>query len=250
LWLVALVVFGAVGLPQLWHRWRVAALFLGCYGALLLVWPWAIPRLLIPVLPLIVLTLLAGAAALGSRLGRRGWILPLALGGLIGFTAISRNVARLDAASACDRSRATSSPACFSDDQRGFFSAATHVRAATASDAVFALGSKWSTFGYYARREVLPFRAIPGMSGEQIVDSLASAGVSHVVLAHVSSNDVAFARLLRGACDRLELVSAFNRQTYLFQLRDGTARETTGSGCAALTEYESVSATPGQVGLW
>lgn len=250
LWLVAIVAFGAAGLMQLWQRWRVAALFLVCYGALLLVWPWAIPRLLIPILPLIILALLVGAGSLGSRLGRRGWIVPLTLGALIAFTAIARNLVRLDQASACDRTRATSSPACFSDDQLGFFGAALHARTATDSTARFALSSKWSTFGYYARREVLPFRATPEMSGDQIVDSLAAAGVGHVLLAHASSNDVAFGRLLRSSCDRLALVRAFNRQTLLFALRERAAADTTGGGCAALAAYESVPGVPGQAGLW
>lgn len=249
-WLVAVVLFGAAGLRQLWQRWRVAALFLACYGALLLVWPWAIPRLLIPIVPLIILTLLVGAWVLGSRLGRRGWIVPVTLGALIAFTAIARNLTRLEQASACDRSRATSSPACFSDDQLGFFSAAGHARTVTDSAARFALGSKWSTFGYYARREVLPFRATPGMSGEQIVDSLAAAGVGHVLLAHLSSNDVAFGRLLRPSCDRLALVGVFNSQTLLFELRERAAADTTGGGCAALAAYESVPGVPGQAGLW
>lgn len=249
-WLVAVVVFGAAGLTQLWQRWRVAALFLACYGALLLVWPWAISRLLIPILPLIILTLLVGAAALSSRLGRRAWIAPLAVGALISFTAIARNLSRLNQTSACDRSRATSSPGCFSDDQLGFFSVAVHARMVTDSAARFALGSKWSTFGYYARREVLPFRATPGMSGGQIVDSLAAAGVGHVLLAHASNIDVAFGRQLRSSCDRLALVGAFDRHTLLFQLRERTAPDTTGGGCAALAAYHSVSGVPGQAGLW
>lgn len=143
-----------------------------------------------------------------------------------------------------------SSPACFSDDQLGFFTAAGHARTVTDSTARFALGSKWSTFGYYARREVLPFRATPGMSGEELVDSLAAAGVGYVLLARVSSNDVAFGRLLRSSCDRLALAGAFNRQTLLFELRDGTAADTSGGACAALAAYESVSGVPGQVGLW
>ncbi|HEX6249929.1 MAG TPA: hypothetical protein VFZ56_00690 [Gemmatimonadaceae bacterium] len=250
LWLVAIVVFGAAGLRQMWHRWRVGALFLACYAALLLVWPWAIPRLLIPIVPLIVLTLLLGATALGARLGPRGWIVPLTLGSLIAFTAIARNVVRLEQASACDRSRAASSPACFSDDQRGFFSAAKHARATTGSGARFALASKWSTFGYYARREVLPFRAPAGMSGETILDSLAAAGVRHVLLSHASSFDVALARQLRASCDRLVLARAFNRQTLLFEMRDRAAADETAGGCAALAAYDSVPGVPGQVGLW
>ena len=250
LWLVTIIVFGAAGLRQMWQRWRVGALFLACYAALLLVWPWAIPRLLIPIVPLIVLTLLVGAAALGSQLGRRGWIVPLTLGSLIAFTAIARNLARLEQASACDRSRAASSPACFSDDQRGFFSAARHVRTTTSSAASFALASKWSTFGYYARREVLPFRAPAEMSGEQILDSLVAAGVGHVLLAHASSFDVALARQLRPSCDRLALARSFNEQTLLFELRGPAAADSTGGGCAALAAYESVRGVPGQVVLW
>lgn len=237
LWLVVLVILGALGLKEAWSRWRAAALLLICYGALLLVWPWALARLLVPVVPLVLMTILVGGAALGRKLGRFGWTVPLVVGVLIAGAAIAQNLERAQAVRACDRSRATVTPGCFSDDARAFFTAASYVRTGTAPDARVAVRGKVPTFAYYARREVVPVVITAGPSAGQILDGLVNAGADYVLLEHLNMLDATFARRIQGACDRLELVRAFEPDTYLFRLADRPSADPARSGCAALAGY-------------
>ena len=52
--------------PALWATWPAAFLYLAAYGGLLLLWPWPVPRFIVPVLLLIVPITLVGVGRLVS----------------------------------------------------------------------------------------------------------------------------------------------------------------------------------------
>lgn len=60
----------AWGFVVLMRRWSGALLFVGAYVAMLLIWPWLLARLLVPVIPFLVATVVAGTTVLAA--GRPG----------------------------------------------------------------------------------------------------------------------------------------------------------------------------------
>ncbi len=249
LWLLAVFVFGVAGVRQLWRRWKPAAVLTACYGALLLVWPWAFSRFLVPVIPIALLTLLVGAVSVGRRLGRWGVALPIVFGILVGGEAISRNAQRLRVVAACDRAQATRSAACFGDDARSFFAASQYAAAVLAPQEAVAVRGKEATFAHFSGRKAVPI-VVSDASGGQLLDTLGRSGAGYVLLSHLSALDLQLARAIAADCDRLISVESFPPQTWLFRLTAPSARDSTGSGCTALAEYLENPRPLGWKTLW
>lgn len=248
LWAVSIVFLGGVGLVHLWRRWRAAALLLVTYGGTLLLWPLAFGRFLLPVLPFILLALLLGARAIGARMRTAPYVLPVLLVTAIAGRAAAQDLGRARAVAQCDRARAKSSQVCFTPDQVAFFSAAGFARSNTEEGERFVLRSKWPTFAYYARREVIPLSLVAGDNGSQTLENLDQAGVRYVVVTHLMKGDLVFARHLMDVCDRLELVSGFNRSTFILRVREGVSVDR--SACDALQRYEARPSDIERFGLW
>lgn len=248
LWAALIVLLGGAGFVQLWRRWRAAALLLTSYGGILLVWPLAFGRFLLPVLPFILLVLLLGARAIGARMRAAPHLLPVVLVAAIAGRAAAQDVGRARAIARCDRARATGSPECFTRDQVALFNAARFARATTDERERFVLGSKWPTFAYYARREVIPLSLVAGDDASQTLANLDQAGVRYVVVTHLLKGDPVFARQLTDVCDRLELVSSFDRSTFMLRVKDDVSVDR--SACDALQRYEFRPSDIERFGLW
>jgi len=128
-WLVVQVLLLAAGAFVLWRKNRVVALFMVFYGGLLLVWPWPISRLLIPLLPYVVAALLIGAHRLTRSLpavARGAALVALVL--LLSVGAVRGVLARDARAGACDRNNPTPSDQCYGKETRSIASAALFLR--------------------------------------------------------------------------------------------------------------------------
>lgn len=236
--MILIVACGAVGMVELWRRWRAAAIYLLCYGALLLIWPWALDRFLVPVVPLFIVAMVAGAAAAG-RAERGVWrvaLLAVVVAG-IGGAAIAEDVGGLRTVSACDRAQPLDSAGCYNPDQRSFFAAARYAAHSTPSDALFAIAGKQGDFYYLSGRRTVPNVAAGRGNPVQQLANLRAAGVQYLLATHVSGSDSPFGLWLGRVCDDVRLVKAFPPRTYLFRVAIGEGSDPTGATCRATTAY-------------
>ena len=216
-WLLLTTALAIVGFLRLWRIWRGAALYVVAYFGLLLIWPWIINRLLMPVLPFLIVLFLAGLGGPQIR-GRWRHALHAAVAVLmLGIAAgiVQRGVPQFKARIECDRSRALTAPGCFNDDQRSFFAGARWVNENLPVDEV--IGSpKESTFAYYSERQVLHLKLIPHLDGAGLLDGMSAAGVRYLFLDRI--HPMSRRRIgpsLRPVCDQLRVVAAFPPRTYL-----------------------------------
>jgi hypothetical protein len=218
LWLVITCAALAAGFVLLWGRWRLVTLFVVIYGALLLAWPWAIARFLVPLLPILAVVFLAGSYALLERWGSRvASVVVSAFVAIIAVTSVSRAVLRVAARSQCEREQAMLSPSCFNVDQLAFFAAARYVGDRTPPSAIV-MSPYEGTFFYLANRRLVPVDSINALPPERAAAFLHRENVSYAVMSHVSFSALPFSERLLSACSHLELAAEFPPRTTVFRV--------------------------------
>lgn len=218
LWLVITCVALTAGLLLLWRRWRIVPLFALIYGALILAWPWAIGRFLIPLLPLLAVAFLAGLHALFNGWGSRAASgVVIAIAAIISITGLTRTASRIAVRSQCDRRQAMQSPSCFNADQLAFFAAARYVGEHSPPSAIV-MSANEGTFFYLAQRRLVPVDSINIHPSDRAADFLGRDSISYAVISHVSFAAVPFADRLLIACDRLEPLAEFPPRTTVFRV--------------------------------
>lgn len=218
LWLAVVAVALAAGVWALWHRWRIVTLFLVMYGALMLAWPWALGRFLVPLLPLFAVAILAGAHALGERWRPRvASALVIALAAIISVTGIARSASKIALRSRCDRADPMRSTTCFNADQLSFFAAARWMGEHTPPSAIV-MSANEGTFFYLARRQLVPLDSINARPPERATAFLRRENVSYAILNHVTYDDLPFSARLMSACEHLEPVEEFPPRTVVFRV--------------------------------
>ena len=237
-WVIAAGILTLAALPLLIRRLPAFVVATSAYAGLLMVWPFVLERYLVPIVPAVLAALIVGALALGERAGfRSGWryVLPgLVAVTLAGFAAWE-HVVTWRAVSACDRSLAAGSPACFADFQREFLAAAAAVRALPDDRANF-LVSQEPAFhlltGRHAAREA---EAATLRDPEQLSAYLRSQGVAYVLLSRTNLNQWSIAKPLLGLCGRLRVMQTFGPRAALLRLVD--EGEPGKDACAAVASW-------------
>lgn len=235
LWLLLDVGLGAVGVWLLWRRHRIAALALGSYCALLAIWPWPVARFLFPILPIILLVLLVGAAWLSGRVRWPGvQYAPLLLGALIIGTALSRNAEAISEALACERDHPLTSPGCFNPDQRSVFAAAEFAKRELPASAGIVV-AKDAPFGYLTGRQTFPFAIAWRADSARYLDFLVDNKIQYVLLGNtVDRQEPTMGRKLLGVCGHLEVIAAFPPRTNLFRVHEGPSPDGGAAACKAI----------------
>lgn len=250
-WLVVLVVLGLLGLVVVWKRWRVVALYLMLYLALVLVWPWIFSRFFLPLVPFLVLLMIAGSLARAKRYPRVAWGTAAAIVLLLCLGSGHKAMADLGTLRGCDRADALHSSGCLSPDQQSFVSAAQYVNSTLPRSAAV-LTTKEATFAWYSGRRVLLSGLAIRVSADSFPAYLRSLGVDYVLLGHLTPRERKYLSvLLEENCRDFRLVRSFPPRTYLFQLAGGSD---SGNGddaaCQALHAYRRDRTPLGQSGWW
>ncbi|MGQ0713958.1 MAG: glycosyltransferase family 39 protein [Gemmatimonadaceae bacterium] len=234
-WLAIVVVALSVGLVALYRRWRVAVLFILLYGALLLAWAWPIGRFLLPVVPLAALAFLIGVHAMTARrwAGMANGIVAV-LAAVLVTTGLLRGRDEVSTRAQCNRDEPLRSPACFNRDQLSFFEASRYVGERTTPSAIV-MSSKEATFHYLTHRRIVPLDSANALPPEHAAQFLRRSGVSHILLSHLSADDVVFARRLIAACRHLDVERHFPTRTTVFRVARTTVAD--GQACAILRAY-------------
>ncbi len=234
-WLATTCAALAAGLLVLWRRWTIVTVFAAIYGTLILVWPWAIDRFLIPLLPLIAVAFLAGIHALFNRWGSRAASgVVIAIAAIIFITGLSRAFSRMAVRSQCHRAQAMQSPSCFNADQLAFFAAARYV-ADHAPPSAIVMSANEGTFFYLAQRRLVPVDSINIRPADRAADFLHRENVSYAVINHVSFAAPPFAERLLSACDHLEPLAEFPHRTTVFRVLSSPLPES--PACAILRDF-------------
>jgi len=240
LWVLLLVGLGGLGLVSTWRRWRILPLYLGTYGGLLALWTWVVGRFLAPILPLIVIALLAGTDVIRRRYGARlGTVLAVGLAAVVVFTGVRADWHEIHAVRGCDRKTPLESPGCFDADQRSLFAASRFVEANTPDSAVV-VTAKDAVFAYYSGRRVVRPRAILAADSAVFVARLAESGADYVFLGStVGIERGPYSHALWRGCTAVDLVDSFPPRSFLFRPATAVAHDTTSAACRALSEYRS-----------
>jgi 4-amino-4-deoxy-L-arabinose transferase-like glycosyltransferase len=235
-WLVIAGAALAAGLLAFWQRWKIVAVFVVIYAALLLAWPWVIGRFLVPLLPLIALAFLAGTYMLVNRCGARvASVTAIALAATIAITGLSRATSRIAVRSRCDREQAMQSPSCFNADQLAFFAAARYVAEHTPPSSIV-MAVNEGTFFYVAPRRLVPVDSLTVRPPDEAASFFRDEKVSYAVIGHVGIDSPMFGERLLSACDHLEPMAEFPPRTTVFQVL--AAPTSDARACEILREYQ------------
>jgi 4-amino-4-deoxy-L-arabinose transferase-like glycosyltransferase len=202
LWLVVLLACGSVGLLALLRRWPAAAVHLLLSAAVLVVWPWPVIRLMIPMLPLIGAALLLGSFALAGRIGPTAQtIVPLVFAALLSSSGLVAHLAR-DTNHECNRRNPYDDPACFSPGNRNMVWAARLIRDSAPPGTVVATGRP-AAVHYFSGRPTLSLSALRRSAGES---GTPDPAIIWVLLSDLNSRERSAARRLRElGCERFEV---------------------------------------------
>ena len=231
-----IVALTAVGVAIMYRKLTYAVAVLAGYLALIFVWPWPVSRFISVLLPLVILTMLAGALEIGKRLTPK-WKLawPAAVAVLIAATSLSALPADVASAASCDRSSPHTSPGCFHAHEREYLAMTQWVRDSVPDDAVF-VAVKEGTFGYYAERKTVPWIRVITTDSMAVLDFVRSLGATHLALTEVTGRDARLAQLFTIHCEALELDHRLAATTMVLRIRE-PGEPGAGDGCDALASY-------------
>lgn len=222
IWLTVALALSVPGLALLVRRLPALVLATSAYLALLVLWPYVLLRYVGPVIPAILAVLLGGALAIGERAGlRRGWVRYL-FPGILALTlvamALVQDVTKWRAVVACDRPRAASSKACFSESAHNYFAAVAAARELPNDSSNF-LVSKEALFHVLTGRYAAWEAEAAQMREPALLDEyLRRQNVSYVLLSRTSFNQWSLAEPLKGLCARLRVIREFGPKVSLLRI--------------------------------
>ncbi|MBK6843376.1 MAG: hypothetical protein IPG88_13915 [Gemmatimonadetes bacterium] len=243
IWLAFILVTAAAGVVVLWRRWMGVIAFLVLYLLLLLVWKYQAGRFLTPIVPLLLVLTLGGAAWIAERGNRRWrrWVVP-AITLALAVGALTRDGDRVAAARACDRANPLASPACYSDGEREALQVAYWVRDSTAADEVF-FSKERAFFVHSGRRSINQDRALRERP-DSIAPYLRSRHVRYAVVSPIGVYAWEHNSLLSQACRDFAVVRQFSAATVLLRVRDEGEAGDDGATCEALARWRPKTPAP------
>ncbi|HEX7024310.1 MAG TPA: glycosyltransferase family 39 protein, partial [Gemmatimonadales bacterium] len=219
IWLVILGACGTMGMVVFLRRWPAAAVHLVLSFAVLLAWPWPLPRLIVPMLPLVAAAVLTGAFVIARTIGARAQVIvPLALAALLGVPGLLAFTAT-DTNHLCDRRNPGYESVCFPEHSAGMVAAARWISDTAPPGAVIAT-TKPSTVFYFSGHRTMPLlsTARPGRADD--LAEIGAKGIDWILLSQVMRNERAIANeWLGGDCQRLEVRAEIPQGALLLSLR-------------------------------
>lgn len=241
IWAVPILVLIIAGLWTLFRRWTGALTFLLLTFGILLVFPFALPRLAAPLVPWLITAMALGSLALGRRLGLANpglaAIAVLATVASIGVVSDARSAVKQQE---CRGGDPYAHRECFKDEDRWFIAGVRWVGDHLPADAVVAT-SKPSAVNLLTDRLTMPadllIRRDPG-------ELLAPRGpVTHILLTGLMASErEAIPWALEPVCRRLALLARPDSATIVLGVVPST--DSAGPGaCQALRDYRIAPTT-------
>lgn len=236
LWLVACLTCLVAGTGAMWSRLPHAVAYTAAYAAFLLFWPAYIARFVDPLVPLLVLWLLAGARALGGRfVPRRPRAVVVTMALLLITGAVGRNAEAVTVAQKCNRSNPLTSSGCASDDVRAFITAARFARTLPAVDSVF-VTPKERPFFYYSGRRTMVLGAAIEHGGDTLAAYLRHTPARLVVIGRIGFNKPyeSLRAALLASCRDFEVVEAFPPSALMLRVRASDSNTSYRDACGPI----------------
>lgn len=242
--IVALIVLPLTllaGMVVLWRQARALAIYLGATFLLLLLWPWAGTRFLIPMVPVMVLASLAGTSAMVRRFRpAAAWPAAVALGLVLMAGSAGRMAALVRTGAGCHRAGWQADPRCVRADQASYFAALRHIRDSLPENAVI-LSAKPEPLFLYTGRRTAPLRAAIELPADSLLPYLRSYGATHVLIGSLQSFELEELPVLLGPnCRALRVRGSFPPRTWLLEVtQDTTAGR---DACAVIAQWRAANA--------
>lgn len=215
-WTVFLGIGLAAGLYALGRKLPIITAYLLLYAGILTLFPFKLTRFVIPIVPLLVLTIVAGLVLIAKRFTGRGTLVATALLCLpLMAGALLPNRRLLRTAEQCSAEIPWGPTACSDSTQRAFFAAADYARLNTAPEATF-LTVKEATFALVASRRVQHPERVIRADSLHLTQTLRETGVDHIVISPIHRSRLS--RLLERNCADLRLERYFPPDAYLFRV--------------------------------
>jgi 4-amino-4-deoxy-L-arabinose transferase-like glycosyltransferase len=235
-WLAVMLIAAGVGVAAAWSRWRAAVLALLVYALLLVLWPYAVSRFLIPMFPAFVALLLLGAWRIGVRVLPRAALVP-ALGVaailLVGGTRATASM--LGAHDACAPAERDEGELC-ADVASRYAAAAHQVDAIVAGDApVFT--TKEGTFYYLTGRRVVSVYPAVGLPSDSLAGYLRGRGVPLIFLPHLKNDEEELGEPLAEICASLTDAGSTGDDMLILHVRPPSVGEQ--NACAAVARWQA-----------
>ena len=238
IWVVCFVVLGIAGLFAMVRNWTPAALFLGAYTLLLILWRYGFDRLVRPITPLLLVLLMAGTSTLAGRFAPRYRRLALyGVAAVLALGALRRTSPELVNALACNRAAPADSAACWPEPDREYLKVADWVRDSTASDARFFVSKERAFYFHSGRKSINQDRGLREDS-TSLGDYLRSQGVQYAVITPVGVHSRRHGLLILAACREFELVKQFSRRTSVLRVLPERAASDSTPACAAARQFD------------
>jgi hypothetical protein len=227
----------ALGLPELWKRWNVLAVYLAFYLALLAAWPWSLGRFLNVIIPFLVLAAMVGCSVVAQRIAglRRARMLHFAALTLV-LLGCLRIGLHLTTQNWCAWGAELPPHECRRGVIGAFFNALEYVDQELPQNAgVFS--AKGAPLFFFTGRQTIPLGRITSQSDSSLVQFLTGQDLGYIVLGsvHATERRVIGPRL-EANCTRLRLLASFEPATHVLEVLPA-GEEADGSACAALAAY-------------
>jgi hypothetical protein len=226
--------------------WPAAFLYLATYLGLLAIWPWPVPRFMVPAMPLMVTTTILGVGRLVRRFRPR-WEETAALvaAGVLALDGLAIAYGVIHGRQqGCVPGAALPARACLDEDQASFFSAVGFIREHVPPDAVF-LSGKSATLYFYTGHRVASMPQALNRTPSEFLPYLRQHGVTRVLLLRVMpfsdgmspSVRLALGPMLKANCDRLQLEASFPPGAALFRVPATDEPPDPTAACGAVDDY-------------
>lgn len=238
IWCGLFVGIALVGTWQIRKHWPTAVLYAVLMTGVLLVYPFTAPRLLVPLIPVLIATLLLGVAVIARRLGAaRPDRAVVAIAVVLASVGIVSGIEAAVRGTAC---RASAGDACRTEAERAWIAAAEWSKQGLPPDAVVA-SSKPSTFYLISGRRGIPSRML--FAPRKPEDILAPRGpVTYVLLSDLWNYERAtLIQALQPICAQLRPVPRADNRTLIVQVVPGDT--TSQEGCRALQNFRDTLGT-------
>jgi hypothetical protein len=239
-----LVIWSSIagGAVALFTKWRPAMLYLGAYALLLLAWVFTVDRFVLPIVPLLIVCSITGAARLGRRVGRRTAVaLPAALACILALGAMPRTAALVRRNSPCHVAGAYPPAACMTEAQASYFDALRWIDANLPAGAVL-LTSKSGALWLYTGRHVVSYDAAIRQDSAAFIPWLQERGAGWILLNKLHNREPSYlVPLLRANCHSLTVVAEFPPGSTLFAI-GGPPPDEGLAACRIIDEYHVTAA--------
>ncbi len=231
----ALTLPAAAGAWMLARRWPAMVMYLFLSVGILLIFPWPISRLFVPLTPWLAVMILIGCAGIATTAGsRHGNTIAIGVGVVLaGFGLVGR-VEAARRAQECRASAPFVDPRCYPEQYRSYVAAVDFIRDSLPTNAVVAAAKASFVFERTGRLTV-PLELFAQTKAARL---LAPAGpATHILLSRLIpfEADLVGPRL-RAQCTLLALLARYPSGTLLLGRHTASAGDSTDA-CIALTEY-------------